>query len=113
MTRILSVRAATVAIRSSGQMIIVIIEAGTTIPPIPRPASTRIPQSWYMLSTRPTAIAPHPAVMRTEETIISTLLAPLKMDRRKRTITAPTMMLKPTGIPRMPTSTGLWPYTFV
>jgi DNA gyrase inhibitor GyrI len=67
MTRIESVRAATVAMRSctgkqqsvdewlevfmkwdrltSGQMMVVMIEAGTTMPPIPRPAMVRIPQS--------------------------------------------------------------------
>lgn len=45
MTRTASVRAVTVAMRSSGQMIVVMIEAGTTMPPMPRPATTRIPQS--------------------------------------------------------------------
>jgi hypothetical protein len=30
---------------TSGQMIVVMIEAGTTIPPIPSPARTRSPQS--------------------------------------------------------------------
>jgi hypothetical protein len=43
MTRIASVRAVTVAMRSSGQMIVVMIEAGTTMPPIPSPARTRSP----------------------------------------------------------------------
>ena len=45
MTRIESVRAAMVAIRSSGQMIVVIMDAGTTIPPMPSPARMRMPQS--------------------------------------------------------------------
>jgi len=61
------VRAATVAMRScgggfskakfrggirclgeptSGQMMVVMIEAGTTIPPMPMPARTRRPQTW-------------------------------------------------------------------
>lgn len=61
MTLIASVKAATVAIRSyfrsarlqinvgqhqlptSGQIIVVMIDAGTTIPPIPRPARTSSP----------------------------------------------------------------------
>ena len=64
MTRIARVSAVMVAIRSSGQMIVAVfvsaiaqeavedgndllmIEAGTTMPPIPRPARTRMPQSW-------------------------------------------------------------------
>src|SRR5437763_15620084 len=55
-----SVRAATVAIRSSGQMMVVMIEAGTTMPPMPRPARTRRPQSVWRLSTRATAREPQP-----------------------------------------------------
>jgi len=42
----LRVRAATVAMRSSGQMMVVMIEAGTTMPPMPRPARIRRPQIW-------------------------------------------------------------------
>lgn len=137
MTRIDSVRAAAVAIKSSGQMmalrtvsdcsvkpyhhtelrgflpipaspfwclhLLVMIDAGTTIPPIPRPASTRIPQSWPRLSTRAIAIAPQPAVMRIEETIINALLWPRKTERSQRTIQAPAKIEKPMGIPRIPT----------
>ena len=43
MTRIASVNAETVAIRSSGQMIVVMTDAGTTIPPIPKPLNIRRP----------------------------------------------------------------------
>jgi hypothetical protein len=42
MTRMLRVNADTVAIRSSGQTIVVMMEAGTRIPPIPRPARIKI-----------------------------------------------------------------------
>ena len=31
--------------RTSGQMMVVMMEAGTTMPPIPRPARTRRPQA--------------------------------------------------------------------
>jgi len=31
---------------TSGQMMVVMIEAGTTIPPMPMPARTRRPQTW-------------------------------------------------------------------
>lgn len=45
---------------TSGQMIVVIIDAGTTIPPIPRPAKTSSPQTTLMLSGRATARPPIP-----------------------------------------------------
>lgn len=61
MTRMASVRAATVAMRSSGQMMVVIMEAGTTMPPMPRPARTSRPQSVWRLSTGAQARAPMPA----------------------------------------------------
>ena len=79
------------------------IEAGTTMPPIPRPATTRIPQSWPRLFTRAIESAPQPAVMRIEETIINALLWPRNIDKSQRTIQAPARMEKPIGMPRMPT----------
>lgn len=45
---------------TSGQMIVVIIDAGTTIPPIPRPAKTRSPQTIWRLSVRAAARPPTP-----------------------------------------------------
>lgn len=45
---------------TSGQIIVVIIDAGTTIPPIPRPAKTRSPQTTWRLSVRETARPPIP-----------------------------------------------------
>lgn len=39
---------------TSGQIMVVMMDAGTTIPPIPSPARMRRPQSWYRLSTRAT-----------------------------------------------------------
>lgn len=45
---------------TSGQIIVVIIDAGTTIPPIPRPAKTSSPQTTWMLSVRATARPPIP-----------------------------------------------------
>lgn len=60
MTRMASVRAATVAMRSSGQIMVVMMEAGTTMPPMPRPARTRRPQRVWRLSTRAQARAPMP-----------------------------------------------------
>lgn len=102
----LRVSAAMVAMRSSGQMIVVMILAGTTIPPIPRPARTRIPHRVDMLSGLATDMAPHPAVIRILEITMSDLFAPLNTDRSQSTIHAPAMMLKPTGIPRIPTCPG-------
>lgn len=64
------------AMRSSGQMMVVMMEAGTTIPPIPRPATTRIPYTALRLSRRAAARAPHPAVIMTDEIIMSHLLPP-------------------------------------
>ena len=61
MTRMASVKAATVAIRSSGQMMVVMMEAGTTMPPIPRPAKTRRPQSVCRLSAVAQARDPIPS----------------------------------------------------
>ena len=60
MTRIARVSAAIVAMRSSGQMMVVMIDAGTTIPPMPKPAMMRIIQRTARLSTRATANAPVP-----------------------------------------------------
>jgi len=60
MTRMASVRAVTVAMRSSGQIIVVMIEAGTTMPPIPRPARIRRPQSVCRLKRLAQASAPQP-----------------------------------------------------
>lgn len=59
-TRIARVSAVTVAMRSSGQMIVVMMDAGTTIPPIPSPARTRMPHSWWRLKRSAHARAPHP-----------------------------------------------------
>lgn len=59
-TRIESVRAATVAMRSSGQMMVVMIDAGTTMPPIPRPAIIRRIHKVERLSRVATASEPHP-----------------------------------------------------
>ena len=39
---------------------VVMMEAGTTIPPIPRPARVSRPHSWYRLSGRAIEIAPQP-----------------------------------------------------
>jgi len=91
MTRIAKVRAATVAMRSLGQMMVAIkvnraqqnprytlnlqmIDAGITIPPIPSPVSTKKPQGQYKLSTLPIAGAPRSAVINMEETTKSFLL---------------------------------------
>lgn len=63
-TRIASVSAATVAMRSSGHMIVVMILAGTSIPPMPSPATKRRPQRVLRLSTRAQARDPHPAVWK-------------------------------------------------
>lgn len=60
MTRIERVRAETVAIKSSGHIIVVIIEAGTTIPPIPNPAIMRRAHSVDRLCLLAHASAPHP-----------------------------------------------------
>ena len=109
MTRIARVRAATVAIRSSGHMIVVIMEAGTTMPPIPRPATTRIPYTALMLSMRAAARAPQPAVIMQEEMIMSALLPPRKTESSHRTMQAPARIEKPMGMPRIPTPTGSWP----
>lgn len=65
------VKAVTVAMRSSGQITVVIIEAGTTIPPIPRPARTRMPQSWWRLKRSAQARAPHPG----EKSVIKALIS--------------------------------------
>lgn len=59
-TRIASVRAAAVAIRSSGQIMVVMIEAGMTIPPIPRPPRIRRPQARYNVSALREAREPMP-----------------------------------------------------
>lgn len=48
---------------TSGHIIVVMIEAGTIMPPIPRPAMIRMPQSWYRLSGRPIDMAPQPERM--------------------------------------------------
>lgn len=61
MTRMANVRAAIVAIRSSGQMIVVMIEAGTTMPPMPKPAMIKMIHRLDRLSTLATAMAPVPA----------------------------------------------------
>jgi hypothetical protein len=74
MTRMERVSADTVAIRSSGQMMVVMMEAGTTMPPMPRPAMIKMIQSTARLSGRATAMAPVPAVMKTLETIMSARL---------------------------------------
>lgn len=52
--------AAMVAIKSSGQIMVVMIEAGTTIPPIPSPAMTRRTHSVDKLCLVAHASAPHP-----------------------------------------------------
>lgn len=108
MTRMDSVRAAMVAIRSSGQMMVEIIEAGTTIPPIPSPARTRSPHILSRLSGVDMAREPVPAVMRTEEMIRSSLLRPRRTERSQSTMQAPSRMEKPMGKPRRPTPTGEW-----
>ena len=54
------------------------MDAGTTIPPIPRPATISRPQSWCRLSRVAIAREPQPAVIRTEETTSSSLLWPRK-----------------------------------
>lgn len=100
MTRIDSVSAATVAIRSSGQMMVVMTDAGTTMPPIPRPATTRIPYTAGRLSRVAAAMAPVPTVIITEEPIMRARLLPRKMDSSQRTTQAPIRMEKPTGSPR-------------
>ena len=48
---------------TSGQMIIVMIDAGTTIPPIPRPAIMSGAHAALRLSTWATAMAPHPLII--------------------------------------------------
>jgi hypothetical protein len=72
-TRMASVSAVTVAIKSSGQIIVVIIEAGTTMPPIPSPATTRIPQSLYRLKRSAQARAPQPRNFSTALDIVKEL----------------------------------------
>jgi len=52
------VREAIVAIRSGGQIMVVMIEAGTTMPPIPRPAMIKITYTAGRLSVRAAARAP-------------------------------------------------------
>lgn len=47
---------------TSGQMMVVMMDAGTTIPPIPRPAMVRMPQSLLRLSTLAQASAPQPVM---------------------------------------------------
>ena len=68
MTRTARVSAATVAIRSSGQMMVVMIEAGTTMPPIPRPPRMRRPQARYRVSALREARAPQPGFSVCEKT---------------------------------------------
>jgi hypothetical protein len=46
--------------RSSGQMMVVMMEAGTTIPPMPRPARIRRPQRVCKLKRLAQARAPQP-----------------------------------------------------
>lgn len=52
--------AAIVAIKSSGQMMVVMMEAGKTMPPIPRPARMRMIHSVDRLSRVATERAPQP-----------------------------------------------------
>jgi hypothetical protein len=58
MTLMERVRAAMVAMRSSGQMMVVMIDAGTTIPPIPNPPMMRMIHRTFRLLTVATARAP-------------------------------------------------------
>lgn len=46
---------------TSGQMMVVIILAGTTMPPIPRLPMIKMIHRLLRLSVRATAMAPHPA----------------------------------------------------
>ena len=126
----MGLRGNVVVILTSGQMIVVMIDAGTTIPPIPRPATTRIPHNLSKLSTSATDMAPQPnrlsvcplqrtwisrihlpAVIRTLLAIINSRLWPLNTVKSQSTTQAPAMIANPAGIPRTPTPTGSWPYT--
>jgi hypothetical protein len=65
--QIIRVRAVIVAIRLLGQIIVIIIEAGTTMPLIPRPATTKILYTVLILSSCAAAKALQPAVIITED----------------------------------------------
>ena len=53
---------------------LLMMDAGTTIPPMPRPATIRMPQTTWRLSLVATDRAPQPAVMRMHEITMSNLI---------------------------------------
>ena len=108
---------------------VVMMDAGTTIPPMPRPAKTRSPHKTWRLSARATAIEPTPriyqhswlfsqltqactpAVIKIELPTINARLCPLSTLNNQSTATAPTKIPNAMGRPRTPTPMGSWPYT--